>query len=301
MYDVVIIGSGPAGLSAAIYAKRAFLDTVVLEQAPFSGGQVLNTYEVDNYPGLPGISGTELAAKMRAHADKLGAEFVTAQVTEVFLTGAVKKIMTNRETYEARNVVIATGARHACLDVSGEERLTGRGVSYCATCDGAFFKNKTVAVVGGGDVAAEDALFLSRICEKVFVIHRRDRLRAAGMLQEKLKAQKNIVICWNSVVDEIVGEQAVEALRLSDVVSGEKSTLPVRGVFIAVGNRPQTELFTGELATDKAGYLIAGEDGKTSVDGVYAAGDVRAGHLHQIITAAADGANCINSIVMTKM
>lgn len=300
MYDVIIIGSGPAGLSAAVYAKRAFLNVVVLEQAPFSGGQILSTYEVDNYPGLPGITGTELAAKMRSHADLLGVEFVTAQVTEAELTGDVKKILTAREVYEAAHVVIATGAQHKCLGVSGEERLTGKGVSYCATCDGAFFKNKHAAVVGGGDVAAEDALFLSRICEKVFVIHRRDKLRAAGLLQERLAAQKNIEMCWNSVVEEISGEQTVESLTLRNVQSGEISTLPVQGVFIAVGSRPRTELFTGQLAADEAGYLLAGEDGKTSVEGVYAAGDVRAGHLRQIITAAADGANCINSIVMTK-
>lgn len=296
MYDVIIIGSGPAGLSAAIYAKRAFLNAIVLEQAPFSGGQILNTYEVDNYPGLPGISGMELATKMRAHADALGVEFVTAEVTGAELTGSVKKVMTAMEVYEAAHVIIATGAQHKCLGAMGEERLAGKGVSYCATCDGAFFKKKQVAVVGGGDVAAEDALFLSRICEKVFVIHRRDTLRAAGMLRERLTEQSNIVMCWNSVVEEIVGENTVESLRLFNVVTGETSTLPVQGVFIAVGSRPRTELFLGQLAADEAGYLIAGENGKTSVDGVYAAGDVRAGHLRQIVTAAADGANCIHSI-----
>lgn len=297
MYDVIIIGSGPAGLSAAIYAKRAALNVVVLEEAPFSGGQMLNTYEVDNYPGFSGISGMELATKMRTHADKLGVEFVTAKVTEAELTGSVKKVRTDREVYEAGHVIIATGARHASLGVKGEELFTGKGVSYCATCDGAFFKNKDVAVVGGGDVAAEDALYLARICKKVFLIHRRDKLRAAGLLQQKLMEQKNIEFCWNNVVDEIVGETAVESLRLCHVISGEKITLPVQGVFIAIGNRPQTELFTGQINADRKGYLIAGEDGKTSVDGVYAAGDVRAGHLRQIVTAAADGANCINSIV----
>ena len=294
---MIIIGSGPAGLSAAIYAKRAALNVVVLEEAPFSGGQMLNTYEVDNYPGFSGISGMELATKMRTHADKLGVEFVTAKVTEAELTGSVKKVRTDREVYEAGHVIIATGARHASLGVKGEELFTGKGVSYCATCDGAFFKNKDVAVVGGGDVAAEDALYLARICKKVFLIHRRDKLRAAGLLQQKLMEQKNIEFCWNNVVDEIVGETAVESLRLCHVISGEKITLPVQGVFIAIGNRPQTELFTGQINADRTGYLIAGEDGKTSVDGVYAAGDVRAGHLRQIVTAAADGANCINSIV----
>ncbi len=298
MYDVIIIGSGPAGLSAAIYAMRAGLRAVVLEQAPFSGGQMLNTYEVDNYPGLPGISGTELGMKMREHADKLGAQFVTADVTKAELTGPVKKVMTGREVYESENVVIATGAQHAKLGVPGEEKLSGAGVSYCATCDGAFFRNKTVAVVGGGDVAAEDAVFLSRTCKKVFLIHRRDALRAAKLLQERVTAQRNIEICWNTVVEEIGGASSVESLSLRNTVSGEKSSLSVQGVFIAVGNRPRTELFTDQIAADEAGYLIAGEDGKTNVSGVYVAGDARSGHLHQIVTAVADGANCINSMMI---
>lgn len=298
MYDVIIIGSGPAGLSAAIYAMRAGLSAVVLEQAPFSGGQMLNTYEVDNYPGLPGISGTELGMKMREHADKLGAQFVTADVTKAELTGPVKKVMTGREVYESENVVIATGAQHAKLGVPGEEKLSGAGVSYCATCDGAFFRNKTVAVVGGGDVAAEDAVFLSRTCKKVVLIHRRDALRAAKLLQERVTAQRNIEICWNTVVEEIEGASSVESLSLRNTVSGEKSSLSVQGVFIAVGNRPRTELFTDQIAADEAGYLIAGEDGKTNVSGVYVAGDARSGHLHQIVTAVADGANCINSMMI---
>lgn len=297
MYDVIIIGSGPAGLSAAVYARRASLKAVVLEEAPFSGGQMLNTYEVDNYLGFPGISGMELAAKMRAHADQLHVEFVTAKVTEASLMGSVKKVRTDREEYEAPHVIIATGAQHASLHVAGEERLTGKGVSYCATCDGAFFKNKSVAVVGGGDVAVEDALYLARICNKVVLIHRRDQLRAAGSLKERLSEEKNVELYWNHVVEEIAGEASVESLALRNVINGEKTTLPVQGIFIAVGNRPRAELFTGQIDADASGYLIAGEDGKTSVDGVYAAGDVRAGHLRQIITAAADGANCINSIV----
>lgn len=298
MYDVIIIGSGPAGLSAAIYAGRAGLRTVVIEQAPFSGGQMLNTYEVDNYPGLPGISGMELGRKMREHADASGAEFVNADVTEARLTGSVKKVLTAREVYEAEHVIIATGAQHAKLGVPGEDKFAGTGVSYCATCDGAFFKDKTVAVVGGGDVAAEDAVFLSRTCRKVVLIHRRDALRAAKRLQDQVMAQSNIEIVWNTVVEEIAGGDGVEEVRTCNTVTGQKGSIPVQGVFIAVGNTPRTELFTKEIAADDAGYLLAGEDGRTNVSGVYVAGDARSGHLHQIVTAAADGANCINSIVM---
>ncbi len=300
MYDVVIIGSGPAGLSAAIYAKRAGLDAVVVEQSPFSGGQMLNTYEVDNYPGLPGISGAELGKRMREHADRLGAAFVTADVTAAELTGSVKKIVTDREVYESAYVVIATGAEHAKLGVPGEERFAGAGVSYCATCDGAFFRDKTVAVVGGGDVAAEDAVYLAGICKRVILIHRRDTLRAAGLLQERAKAQRNVEFRWNTVVEEIAGKERVESLRLRDKVTKEAGELPVQGVFIAVGNKPRTQLFTKEIASDEAGYLLAGEDGRTNVSGVYAAGDARSGHFRQIITAAADGANCINSIMEEK-
>jgi thioredoxin reductase (NADPH) len=215
-YELIIIGSGPAGLAAAIYAQRARLSTLVLEKEYISGGQVVNTYEVDNYPGLPGISGYELGMKFREHADGLGAEFVTAEVKEILDEGAVKKIVTDKKTYEADAVILAMGATHRELGVPGEKDLAGMGVSYCATCDGAFFKGRTVAVVGGGDVAVEDAIFLARGCEKVYLIHRRDELRAAKSLQEKLFACENIEIVWDSVVKEINGEDHVESIRLEN-------------------------------------------------------------------------------------
>ena len=203
MYDMIIIGSGPAGLTAAIYAQRARLNTLVIEREYISGGQVVNTYEVDNYPGLPGISGFELGMKFREHADKLGAQFINTEVIDLELEGKVKKIVTDEGVYEARTVVIATGARHRKLGIPGEEELGGMGVSYCATCDGAFFKGQTVAVVGGGDVAVEDAMFLARGCEKVYLIHRRDELRAARSLQERLFSYSNVEFLWDTEVTKI--------------------------------------------------------------------------------------------------
>ena len=276
IHDLIIIGSGPAGLSAAVYAQRAELDTVVIERNMMSGGQILNTYEVDNYPGLPGISGFDLGMKLREHADKLGAEF-------------------EEDTVTARAVIIATGAHHRKLGAKGEEILTGAGVSYCATCDGAFFKGKTTAVIGGGDVAIEDAIFLARMCSKVYLIHRRDELRGAKSLQNRLMSLDNVEVIWDTVVEEIVGSDKVEALKLNNKKTGEKSELKVDGVFVAVGIEPDSGQYAGQVETDNQGYIIAGEDGRTSVDGVFAAGDVRTKALRQIITAAADGANCITS------
>lgn len=299
VYDLIIIGAGPAGLSAAIYAVRAGLNALVLDKSAISGGQVLNTWEVDNYPALPGISGAELAEKMRAHADRLGAVFENACVNRVSLTGEIKRLETDRGSYECRSVILAMGAVHAKLGVPGEDVLTGAGVSYCATCDGAFFRNKTVAVVGGGDVAVEDALLLTQICKKVYLIHRRDSLRAAGSLQERLKKADNIEILWNTVVKEIRGETRVSGLLLEET-SGEQKELEVQGVFIAVGIRPQTEILKEEAGNVEGllldnGYLPAGEDGKTVLPGVFAAGDIRKKNMRQILTAAADGANCVAS------
>ncbi len=296
MFDVIIIGSGPAGLTAAIYAMRAGLKALVIEKAPMSGGQMATTYEVDNYPGLPEIDGMELAMKMREHAQKLGAEFVTETVTGIELNGKERAVRTEDVTYNSRSVIIATGASHALLHVPGEKELTGAGVSYCATCDGAFFRNKTVAVVGGGDVAVEDAIYLSAICKKVYLIHRRDELRAAHILQERVKRTENVEILWDTVIEEICGDGRVSSVRLHHVKNEEESVLEVQGVFIAVGIRPQTELFREILETDEAGYLIAGEDGRTSIPGVYVAGDARAKKLRQIVTAVADGANAVASI-----
>lgn len=295
MYDIIIIGSGPAGLSAAIYAQRACLDTIVIEKNGISGGQVLNTWEVDNYPGFPGVTGFELSRQFREHANKLGARVVQDEVVQVELSGNVKKVVCEEETYEARCVILASGAHHRTLEVPGEEELRGAGVSYCATCDGAFFRGRTVAVVGGGDAALEDAIFLARMCEKVYIVHRRDKLRGEKRLQERLQALENIEFVWNSETVAIEGNAQVEALRLRQTKTGEERRLDVDGVFIAVGIAPESELYAGQLELDEQGYIRADESGQTSVPGVFAAGDVRTKALRQILTAASDGANCVAS------
>lgn len=311
LYDMIIIGSGPAGLAAAIYAQRARLDTLVIEKEMVSGGQVLMTYEVDNYPGMPGMNGFDLGTKFREHADKLGAVFVTDEVKRVetdeesqegeLLRAAELSPLSGRKAvicengrYYGKTVVIATGARHQNLGAPGEAELTGMGVSYCATCDGAFFRNRTVAVVGGGDVALEDAIFLARSCEKVYLIHRRDELRGAKSLQETVFKQDNIEILWDTVVEEIAGEGRVERLRIKNKKTLKESELPVQGVFIAVGIVPNSQSFQGLVEMEK-GYIKAGEDTRTSAAGIFAAGDVRTKQLRQIVTAAADGANAVTS------
>lgn len=291
MYDLIIIGSGPAGLSAAVYGKRAGLNLLVLEKNPMSGGQVLNTYEVDNYLGMPSMDGFDMGTKFREHADKLGVEFRETTVLSLEDRGAAKLVRTSDGDLEARTVILAAGAVHALLDVPGEERLAGKGVSYCATCDGAFFRGKTVAVVGGGDVALEDAIYLARTCEKVYLIHRRDELRGAMVLQEELKSLPNVEILYSHVVEEILGEDAVDGVNLKDGRTGETSRLPVAGVFVAVGIRPETQLVEGLASCDEGGYVLAGEDCATDVPGLFAAGDVRRKPIRQIVTAVADGAN----------
>ena len=296
LYDVIIIGSGPAGLSAAIYAKRAKLSSLTIEANFASGGQVLNTYEVDNYPGLPGISGMDLGSTLRAHAEKMGAEFSRERVKELVLDEEIKIVRTRKNEYHAKTVILATGAEHRALNVPGEKELSGMGVSYCATCDGAFFKDKTVAVIGGGDVAVEDAIFLARTCKKVYVIHRRDELRAAGVLQDALLALPNVEMVWDTVVDSIEGNEMVSSVKVTNKKTGEAGVITLDGVFIAVGIVPVSALIAGTVETDEAGYIKAGEDGVTSVPGVFAAGDVRTKQLRQIITAAADGANCVTSV-----
>ncbi len=311
LYDMIIIGSGPAGVAAAIYAQRARLDTLVIEKEMVSGGQVLMTYEVDNYPGMPGMNGFDLGTKFREHADKLGAVFVTDEVKRVetdeesqegeLLRAAELSPLSGRKAvicengrYYGKTVVIATGARHQNLGAPGEAELTGMGVSYCATCDGAFFRNRTVAVVGGGDVALEDAIFLARSCEKVYLIHRRDELRGTKSLQETVFKQDNIEILWDTVVEEITGEGRVERLRIKNKKTLKERELSVQGVFIAVGIVPNSQRFEGLVDMEK-GYIKAGEDGKTSAPGIFAAGDVRTKPLRQIVTAAADGANAVIS------
>ena len=297
IYDLIIIGSGPAGLAAAVYAQRACLDTLVIEQSTVSGGQILNTYEVDNYPGYPGISGYELGMKLREHADKLGAHFKEDTVLKIEDKGPkeVKRVIGMNATYEARTLILATGASHKKLGIPGETELAGAGVSYCATCDGAFFKDKTAVVVGGGNMAVEDAIFLSRICKKVYLLHRRDELRADEILQESLSACENVEMIWNSVAVEIQGTECVTRLKIRNVLDDTESVIDTDGVFIAVGILPNTEKFKGLVKLDEAGYIIAGEEGITETPGVFAAGDIRTKMLRQVVTAVADGANAVTS------
>jgi len=295
MYDCIIIGSGPAGLSAAVYGKRAGMNILVIEKQPVSGGQILNTYEVDNYLGLPGISGWDMGETFRAHAEKLEAPFVEEEVKSVADSGSVKIVKTDKNEYETKTVILATGAHHALLGVPGEEKLTGMGVSYCATCDGAFFRNRVACVVGGGDVAVEDAIFLAKGCSKVYLIHRRDELRAAKSLQDSLLALPNVEVLWSHVPVEIKGEDAVKKFVIKDVKTGDIKELDTDAVFIAVGIHPDTELFKDIVKMDPAGYILADETCATSASGIYAAGDCRKKQLRQVITAVADGANAATS------
>lgn len=298
LYDVIILGAGPAGMTAAIYAGRAELKTLLLEQNPMGGGQILNTYEVDNYPGLPEINGFDLGSKMSEHVDKIGVERKEAVILSAKLEDPVKIIHTDEGDFSSRTVIIASGNHPGKLGVAGEAELVGMGVSYCATCDGAFFKNKDTAVIGGGDVAVEDAIFLARGCRKVYLVHRRNELRAAKVLQTRLLATENVEVCWDSVVDAINGENAVESVTLRNVKTNEATTLPVSGVFVAVGTQPNSEFYREtDLALDDHAYIVAGEDCKTNLAGVFAAGDVRTKRLRQVSTAVGDGANAITSVL----
>ena len=297
MYDVVIIGAGPGGLAAAIYAQRAELSSLVIERAPVAGGQIINTYEVDNYPGIPGVSGYALAEKMQEHCKRLGVVFQEAEVQEIADEGNYKRIvLTDGNVLETKTKIAATGAVNKTLGVPGEEELAGMGVSYCATCDGAFFKNRVTAVVGGGDVAVEDAIFLARLCKKVYLIHRRDSFRAAKTLVSALGKYENIELVLDSVVDEIHGEDMVEAVTVHNVKSGEVKKLEVNGVFLAVGTKPNSELFAKLVTLADGGWIEADETCRTNCPGIYAVGDVRTKQLRQVVTAAADGANAITSI-----
>lgn len=297
MYDLIIVGAGPAGLAAAVYAARAELNFIVLEKEMMSGGQIINTYEVDNYPGLFHMGGFDLAMKFREHADSLGATFVTGEVTKIEAIAGGKKIICSDGTeYETKTVILSGGAKHRKLEVPGEDALAGSGVSYCATCDGAFFRGKEVAVVGGGDVAVEDALFLARLCKKVYVIHRRDTFRAAKTLVTRLTEAENVEIIYDSVVKEIQGKFKVEALRLENKKTSEERIVPLDGVFIAVGMLPETKVYEGLVELDATGYIVADETGVTSDAAVFAAGDIRTKALRQVVTAASDGANAVQSV-----
>ncbi|WP_026526465.1 thioredoxin-disulfide reductase [Butyrivibrio sp. VCD2006] len=303
MKDLIIVGSGPAGLSAAVYAKRAGLDTLVIEKDPVSGGQILITYEVDNYLGLPGINGFDMGMKFREHADKLGVEFAEGCVSSILrekegsdTETPVFKIVTDQGEYETKSVILATGAAHNKLGIKGEEEFTGRGVSYCATCDGAFFRNKVAVVNGGGDVAVEDAIFLARGCSKVYLVHRRDELRAAKILQDELFALDNVEMIWDSVIEEVKGDNKVSSVLVKNVKTGETKDVETDALFVAIGIHPLTESFAGLCDMDDSGYIIADEGGATSTPGVFVAGDSRKKRLRQIVTAVADGANAVTSV-----
>lgn len=296
MKDLIIIGSGPAGLSAAVYAQRAMLDQVVIEKG-FSGGQIVTTEQVDNYLGLYGENGYDLAMRFKDHADQLGVPFLEAEVTQITDRGDHKEVhLEGGEVLTAKSVILATGANHKSLGVPGETEFSGAGVSYCATCDGAFFRNRTVAVVGGGDVALEDALYLSKLCEKVYLIHRRDELRGAKLLQQRVFDAENIEFLGSSEITQITGSGMVEQITVADRKSSTARELAVSGVFIAVGMEPQNALVQGLVALDDAGYIIAGEDCRTSVPGIYAVGDIRTKQLRQVVTAVADGAVAVSSL-----
>lgn len=306
MKDLVIIGSGPAGLSAAIYAKRAMMDVVVLEKEAYSGGQIVNTEQVDNYLGLPGVSGFEMGMKFREHADALGVPFENKKAIEIRNEGISKKILLeDGSELETRAVLIATGARHRKLGVPGEETFAGAGVSYCATCDGAFFRNKEVAVVGGGNIALEDALYLANVCSKVHLIHRRDAFRGEKILQSQVLDSKKIEFHPYKIVTKIGGEPGNLELELagapgctdkSDMKTDKLEMLNVSGVFVAIGTEPVTEMFNDLVLLDDSGYVVAGEDCTTNVPGIFVAGDVRTKPVRQVATAVGDGASVIASV-----
>ena len=294
VFDMIIIGGGPAGYTAALYAARAGFDTLVLERLS-AGGQMALTHQIDNYPGFEdGIDGFSLADKMKKQAERFGAKSKTAEVVRLDLTAEPKRIETARETFLSRTVVLATGANPRELGVEKESELVGRGVAYCAACDGMFYRGKTVIVVGGGNTAAADALLLSRIAEKVILVHRRDTLRATKIYHEPLMQAENVEFQWNSTVKELLHEAKITGVRLSDVNTGEESTIACDGVFVSVGRKPATEFLEGQVELDGNGYVVAGEDTKTNIPGVYAVGDMRTKELRQIVTAVADGAVAVH-------
>ena len=294
VYDMIIVGGGPGGYTAALYAARAGLDTLVLEKLS-AGGQMALTEEIDNYPGFEeGIDGFTLAEKMQQQAERFGAKSEYAQVERMDLTAAPKVLETSEGTFYARTVVLATGANPRELGLADEAALTGRGVAYCAACDGMRYKGKTVVVVGGGNSAAADAMLLSRIAQKVILVHRRDTLRATKVYHAPLMQAENIEFRWNSTLTQLLHEEKLTGVKLKDVNTGEESVLPCDGVFISVGRKPATELVQGQLELDSSGYIIADESTRTNLPGVYAVGDVRTKPLRQVVTAVADGATAVH-------
>jgi len=290
MTDVLITGGGPAGLTASIYAARAGLSVIVLERQ-FAGGQMNDTAEIVNYPGLPHTTGPELSMQMEEQARNLGVSFLTGEVTGLTLTPGALAVSTDAETIPARALILAMGAHRRKLGIPGEETFVGRGVSYCAVCDGGFFKGKRVAVVGGGNTALEDALYLSGICERVTLIHRRDAFRGGKVLEKAVREAPNIDLLLDSVPETVEGDLSVERVLTRNLKTGQTSALPVSALFVAVGTIPETSLLQGLLPLDAEGRAPAGEDGRTEIPGVFVAGDLRKKALYQIVTACADGAN----------
>ena len=295
MYDVIIIGSGPAGLSAAIYAQRAVLKALVIEKEFMGTGQIAESSRVDNYPGLYGESGYDLGEKFRSHAEASGAEFIEAEVTEIIPeSGNYVLKLSDGKLLETKTVIYAAGTYRRRLNIKGEQEFSARGISYCAVCDGAFYAGKSVAVIGGGDTALSDALYLSEMCERVYIIHRRDSFRGSEALQERVKKTPNIELVLNAVPTEFFGDKLLSGVKY--IQSGKEKTLNVSGSFTAIGSVPNTELLKGIAELDNIGYIIAGAAGIRSAGGIFAAGDVRTNTLRPVVTAASDGANCVESV-----
>ncbi len=296
MQDVIVIGAGCAGLSAAVYLARYGAQVLVIEQA-FYGGQIVNTPDIENYPAIESISGYDFAQRLYEQAIHLGAKVVFESLVEVSLQGDVKTVKTSKNTYEAKAVILANGAQNRKLGVQGEDAFVGKGVSYCATCDGNFYKNKTVAIVGGGNTALEDAQFLAKLAQKVYLIHRRDQFRGDSKNVQKVLQSPKIEVLYNCEVTRLLGQDKLEQVCVRNKVSGEERALNVDGVFVAIGQVPQNQMFAPFVKLDESGYIVAGEDCQTTCPGVFAAGDTRTKALRQLVTAASDGANAAFSIM----
>ncbi|MBO6262938.1 MAG: thioredoxin-disulfide reductase [Clostridia bacterium] len=289
MYDIIVVGAGPAGMTAAIYARRAS-KTVLLLEAVSYGGQIINTPDIENYPVEAHISGFDFSQKLYEQTKALGAEFKFEKVVEIKDENGVKTVITNKGSYEGKAVIIATGSENRKLGVEGEDELRGRGISYCATCDGNFYRNKVVAVVGGGNTALEDALYLADLAEKVYLIHRRDSFRGEETTVSRLKERQNVEFIYNSTVTKLIAEKRLKAIEVTDKISGSVREIELNGLFVAVGRVPENQNFANLVELDEAGYIVAGEDCRTKCAGVFVAGDNRTKTLRQLVTATADGA-----------